>query len=232
MLCSYGCNQEAKYTLKNGKYCCSSYYTKCPTIVEKNRNGLKKAYSEKRRDTPANFSKEVKFKMGKTNRGKIYSNNEIFDIHTRVGSITFYILKTNILDYKCSICGIDEWNSQPIVLEIDHINGDKYDNRKENLRFLCPNCHSQTETFRNRLRNKSFEVNDDQIKNELLKNNNNIYLTILSCGLKVSTGNYAKVLFVSKKLSAQMETSEVELLKFGEPLTGDPEPSSDKKEKV
>jgi predicted RNA-binding Zn-ribbon protein involved in translation (DUF1610 family) len=164
--------------------------------------------------------------MGKSNRGKTYSNNEIFSFHKRVGSITFYVLKTNIMKYKCNICGIDEWNNAPIVLEIDHINGDKYDNRLENLRFLCPNCHSQTKTFRNRSRNEFSEIDDDMIKNELLKNKNNIYLTILSCGLKISTRNYARVFFVSKNLSAQVETSEVEPLKFGEVLTDNPEPSS------
>ena len=49
--------------------------------------------------------------------------------------------------YKCHICGIDEWNDKAIVLQLDHINGVKRDNRIENLRFLCPNCHSQTDTF-------------------------------------------------------------------------------------
>jgi len=49
--------------------------------------------------------------------------------------------------HQCA-CGLkDEWNGKPIVLQIDHISGDWLDNRAENLRFLCPNCHSQTETF-------------------------------------------------------------------------------------
>jgi protein-arginine kinase activator protein McsA len=40
-----------------------------------------------------------------------------------------------------------EWNGQPLRLQIDHINGNPVDNRQENLRFLCPNCHSQTINF-------------------------------------------------------------------------------------
>ncbi|MFF2331396.1 MULTISPECIES: HNH endonuclease [unclassified Streptomyces] len=53
--------------------------------------------------------------------------------------------------HECAACGIgDLWQGKRLVLEIDHINGDPIDNRRENLRYLCPSCHSQTESFSNR----------------------------------------------------------------------------------
>lgn len=58
------------------------------------------------------------------------------------------VIKYKLLDQKCSECGlIDEWNGKLLKLQLDHINGDKKDNRLINLRFLCPNCHSQTNTY-------------------------------------------------------------------------------------
>lgn len=62
-------------------------------------------------------------------------------------SIRIRIISEGILEYKCSWCGIKEWNGGDITLHLDHINGISNDNRIENLRFLCPNCHQQTPTW-------------------------------------------------------------------------------------
>lgn len=65
----------------------------------------------------------------------------------RRGIIKSRVIEDNLIEYKCLECGIvNEWQNELIVLELDHINGNPADNRLENLRFLCPNCHSQTET--------------------------------------------------------------------------------------
>lgn len=65
------------------------------------------------------------------------------------------IIAANIIPYECAICGNKgEWQGQKLVLQLDHINGKHFDHRKENLRFLCPNCHSQTHTFSGRNKKK------------------------------------------------------------------------------
>jgi len=64
-----------------------------------------------------------------------------------------YSIKKRILEYGlkqncCDICKQQpEWNNLPLVLQLDHINGDRKDNRLESIRLLCPNCHSQTKNF-------------------------------------------------------------------------------------
>ncbi len=49
---------------------------------------------------------------------------------------------------KCEVCGVDKWNGSVIECELDHIDGNSKNHSLDNLRILCPNCHSQTETFR------------------------------------------------------------------------------------
>lgn len=58
-----------------------------------------------------------------------------------------YLVEKGILKYECRKCGISKWQEEEISLQLEHINGKRSDNRKENLELLCPNCHSQTPTW-------------------------------------------------------------------------------------
>lgn len=57
------------------------------------------------------------------------------------------LMLAGLKEPQCEACGLTEWNGRPVALELHHINGDGLDNRLENLAILCPNCHSQTDTW-------------------------------------------------------------------------------------
>jgi hypothetical protein len=57
---------------------------------------------------------------------------------------------TDKYGYKCSVCGISEWNDKTIGLELEHKDGNSYNNIEENLCLICPNCHSQTDTYKSK----------------------------------------------------------------------------------
>ena len=57
------------------------------------------------------------------------------------------LVSEGYLEYKCYECGIHDWRGKKLSLHIEHKNGVNNDNRIENIIFLCPNCHSQTDTY-------------------------------------------------------------------------------------
>lgn len=70
--------------------------------------------------------------------------------YTTIWLLKRRLLRDGLLEDRCYVCGLTEWNDKPITLQLDHINGRRLDHRLHNLRLLCPNCHSQTETFAGR----------------------------------------------------------------------------------
>jgi predicted RNA-binding Zn-ribbon protein involved in translation (DUF1610 family) len=107
---------------------------------------------------------EEKFDLTKLNQNRVFAlKSQGFNSHNKK-DLKYYLVENSTynnshlkrrlieegyFEYKCSDpnCGIDEWHNKPISLQLDHINGVNNDNRLENLRLLCPNCHSQTKTF-------------------------------------------------------------------------------------
>jgi hypothetical protein len=197
MLCFYGCGKEAIFTLKNGRQCCSKRPSGCEVQKEANRQGLVKAYQEGRKgytyNPASNWAKGV----------SIIPNDKVFVENSSYSNemVKGRIVKENLLEYKCIKCGIDSWQGETIVLDLDHINGDNRDNRLSNLRFLCPNCHSQTDTYKGRNKNTGkIKVTDEQLLTEYNKCCN-IRQTLLNVGLAAKGGNYERV----KRLIASME---------------------------
>ena len=60
------------------------------------------------------------------------------------------LIKDGLKERLCESCGHTEWMGKPVPLELHHINGDRFDNRLENLRLLCPNCHALTDNYSGR----------------------------------------------------------------------------------
>ena len=63
-----------------------------------------------------------------------------------------WLLKHGVKENRCEICGISEWMGQPLVCELHHVDGNPHNNSLSNLIMVCPNCHSQTETYKNKKR--------------------------------------------------------------------------------
>ena len=79
-----------------------------------------------------------------------YTKEQVFTEHSLYprNKLKARIINQRLIEYKCSECdNVGVHNGNPLSLQLDHVNGKSEDNRLENLRFLCPNCHSQTDTY-------------------------------------------------------------------------------------
>jgi hypothetical protein len=96
-------------------------------------------------------------------RGAVHSRStkkplEILLQSKHRSSIKRRLLNEGILKNECCRCGISEWQGKPLSIQIDHINGVNDDYRLENLRMLCANCHSLTDTYGRRNVGKRFSA--------------------------------------------------------------------------
>ena len=83
-------------------------------------------------------------------------------------------------DHACISCGLTKWLNQPILLELDHISGDRSNNSRDNLRGLCPNCHSQTDNWKGKKQKR--KITDDEFL-AALNSTTNIHQALVKLGL-------------------------------------------------
>lgn len=148
-------------------------------------------YKKQYQDLP----QETKDRMA-CNRGKIFTpNSKVFCENSKYANemVKGRIITQELIEWKCFECGIKDWNNNPLILEMDHINGINNDHRLENLRFLCPNCHSQTSNFRGRNKNTGLmKVSNEDLLTAYFETGN-IRKALLKVGLAPKGGNYIRL---------------------------------------
>ncbi len=104
----------------------------------------------------------------------------------------------------CLHCGLKEWNRKPLILELDHISGDRYNNKRENLRLLCPNCHSQTPTWHGRDKNTGkTKVTEAEIV-KILNETKDINKTLFKVSLSMSKDSYKRIRKIIEKYNIEL----------------------------
>lgn len=143
MLCE-NCGTMHEGTIGSGRFCSISCGRSFSTKAKRAEINAKVSAALKGRP---GHSKEVMAVIAKKvsdTRKEMYANMP-FD------ELALLSKKKRILneqDGKCISCGLSHWLDQPIKFELDHVDGDKKNNGRENLRVMCPNCHSLTPTWR------------------------------------------------------------------------------------
>lgn len=118
-----------------------------------------------------------------------------------------YIIRHNLIPYVCEKCGNDgNWQGQILTLQLDHRNGINNDHRLKNLRWLCPNCHSQTETFtgRNKTDKEKVTFTEEQAI-QALKNTPNIHQATKYIGCTEGGANWFKLKTIKNKFNIIQE---------------------------
>lgn len=167
-LCEYGCGQVAKYLNGSKRKMCSEYSNSCPEVKKRNSESLAKAYKDGVR-RPAteiynDLAEETKEKMN-WNKGNRYAD---FSYGGKGRHKSALIQERG---YKCECCGLSEWMGKPIPIELEHTDGDRANNTKENLKLLCLNCHGQTPTWKQgNLKGWKTRKYPDEVYIEVIKN--------------------------------------------------------------
>lgn len=143
-LCNH-CGVVLDYGSKHKKFCSSSCAAK-HNNVERVKKSTKQCIvcqvEIPKRNKYCSIACQHEFQTGKI------IENWIAGEHTGLTPVKKFLVREQ--EGKCAECGITDWNGKPLVLELEHKDGNSENNLKDNLCLLCPNCHSQTSTFKGR----------------------------------------------------------------------------------
>jgi hypothetical protein len=161
---------------------CSSSNS-CPENKRKNSEKTKEAYKIGVR-TPAvtvyaNLPQETKDRMNQP-KGKRFAE---FGYPGRGQFKNTLLLERGC---KCEACGNTEWMGKPITIELEHSDGDRKNNTRENLKLLCPNCHSQTPTWRRSSNQPGFKKQkySDEVIIDTIKTSQNLNQVLTKLDLR------------------------------------------------
>lgn len=180
-VCAY-CGNPAKFKSLSGKFRCMEFVTQCPAIRERN--------SKSKKEAP--FKSRVITKIRSDKGKKKVEDSELFSIGKDPQRTFLRKRYLEIIENVCVICGNPgKHMNLPLVLEIDHINGNKLDNRLENLRLLCPNCHTQTHNYKaGNFSKKAWVTDEDLLK--ALQEFKNVRQALMKVGLRPYGANYMR----------------------------------------
>lgn len=197
---------QKEFQTKSGGKCSNTYC--CQSCANRDRTHSE----ETRKKQSDSLKKSEKFWKGvESAKQKREDNKEMWNLiyqkrkeetkqkilNADYESLSRVKLKKRVLyeqEEKCNNCGISEWMGQPFTLELEHKDGNRDNNKRENLECLCPNCHSLTSTWRGRnnaLKDKK-RISDEIMFKSLIKNDFNMRQSLIEVGLTPKGGNYKR----------------------------------------
>lgn len=135
------CDEVLAYPKRNNKYCSRSCSVSMNNLGKRKVRDCEVCGSELKPTSRKYCSPECLSKRNLSEHIDKFNNGVLRN------RPTIRKVLTHIRGYECDVCRLSEWMGKPITLQVDHINGNASDDSPENLRLICPNCHSQTNTF-------------------------------------------------------------------------------------
>jgi 5-methylcytosine-specific restriction endonuclease McrA len=119
----------------------------------------------------------------------------------KVSVVKSILLKYGIKEYVCEDCGISDWRGNKIVLHLHHVDGDRSNNDIRNLKFLCPNCHSLTESY---CLIKNYKIDEEELK-KIASTSKNMSEILNVLGLPADGGNFYRLKSKMYDLNIRMD---------------------------